>query len=368
MSNIYSQRQQWVLLIVSIIVVGLFILYGIHEYVSAFLGSVILYVVFRPIFNYFVRKRHYNRIVVTVLVLIFSLIVIVFPFLFLSVLLVNRIIYYSKNTEEIVKVIRKIEDLTGIQLQDRETLQTLLEQGGNFVAQLFPSVIGGTLDLIIIIGLMYFALYYMFVHEELFLKGTYKYLPFDHQTMQQLKEELRNLVNANVIGQGMISLIQGGLTGLGLYIFGFQDAIFWGTISFFLSFIPVLGTPLVWGPAGIIAIASDRVGAGVGLLIYGGVLVMNIDNVLRMVLAKRMGNVHPLVTLTGIVLGVPIFGILGLVIGPLLIDYFIVLLRVFERQNRFRMIENKKEIIAPDESGIEIEETSVKPPSIQKFE
>lgn len=367
MSNIYSQRQQWILLIVSIVMVGLFVLYGIHEFISAFLGSTILYMVFRPTFNDLVHKKRYNRIAVTTIIIIFSLVVIVLPFLILSVMLANKIIYYSKNTEEIVEVIRKIEDLTGLQLHRRETIQTLLEQSGNFVAQLFPSFVGGAVNLIVIVGLLYFALYYMFVNEEQFIKGVYKYLPFDPQTLDELGEELRNMVNANVIGQGMISLIQGGLTGLGFYMFGFDDPFFWGTIAFFMSFVPVLGTPLVWGPAGILAITQDKLIQGIGLLVYGSILVVNIDNVLRLVLAKKMGDVHPLITLTGIVLGVPLFGILGLVIGPLLIDYFIVLFKVFERQNRFHLLKNKEEIISPHETYVKPEESDTEAP-IQKLE
>lgn len=355
MSNIYSQRQQWILLIVSIIIVGLFILYGLQAYISAFLGSAILYMVFRPVFNHLVHKKHLNRMFVTILVLISSLIVIVLPFLFLSVLLVDKIIFYSENLDEIMKFVNRFEELTGIELQDRDTIQTLMEQGGNLIAQLFPSFVGGALDMIIIIALMYFALFYMYLNQEDFIKGIYKYIPFDPQTLDELGGELQNIVNANVIGQGAISLIQGSLTGLGLYIFGFNDVIFWSTVSFFLSFIPVLGTPLVWGPAAIIAIANGDTGQGIGLLLYGSILVINIDNLLRIFLTKRMGDVHPLVTLTGIILGVPIFGILGLVIGPLLIDYFMVLIKVFERQNRFRMVEDKEEIISPDEVGIEEE-------------
>lgn len=355
MSNIYSQRQQWVLLITSIIAVGFFILYGIHAYISAFLGSAILYMVFRPLFNYLVHRRHVNRLIATILILISSLIVIVLPFLFLSVMLADKVIFYSRNLDEIMKLVNKVEELTGIELQDRDTMQALMEQGGNLIAQIFPSFIGGALDLIIIIALMYFALFYMFLSQEKFIKGIYKYIPFDSQTLDELGGELQNIVNANVIGQGAISLIQGSLTGLGLYIFGFNDIIFWSTVSFFLSFIPVLGTPLVWGPAAIIAIANDHTGRGIGLLLYGSIVVINIDNLLRMLLTKRMGDVHPIITLTGIILGVPIFGILGLVVGPLLIDYFIVLVKVFERHNRFRMVEDKEEIISPDEAGSEKE-------------
>ena len=142
------------------------------------------------------------------------------------------------------------------------------------------------------------------------------------------------MVNANVLGQALVSFVQALITGITLWIFGVPDAAFWGMVTFFFAFIPVLGSPVVWVPAGVIQLSSGNTGQGAGILIIGAIIIVNIDNLLRIWLAKRMGDVHPLITLVGIVLGVPIFGILGLVIGPLLLSYFIVLMKVFERENR----------------------------------
>jgi len=94
-----------------------------------------------------------------------------------------------------------------------------------------------------------------------------------------------------------------------------------------------LGTPLVWGPAAIYQFAQGHSTQGIGILLVGVIVIINIDNLLRIWLAKYMGNIHPWVTLVGLTLGVEIFGIVGLVIGPLLLSYFIVLMQVFSREN-----------------------------------
>lgn len=333
-NNVYTPRQERILLITSLVVIGLSILIGLRQYATAFLGSGILYVIFRPWFNALVHRRRWNRTAVTAGLLVFALLVIILPFAVLSVLLINRIQYYSQDTEPILKLVSSIEELTGFSLTDQASIKSMTQQGAAFASRQFPSVVGGTLDFIIIIGLLFFALYFMFQQEESFLKGLRRYLPFNDKTLNELGEELRTMVNANVLGQGLISLVQGVLTGVVLGLFGIPDAAFWGTVAFFLSFIPVLGTPLIWGPAGLILISQGETGKGVGLLLVGAIIITNVDNLLRIVLAKRMGDVHPLITLTGIVLGVPIFGILGLVLGPLLIAYFILLFQVFVRQNR----------------------------------
>lgn len=345
MATIYTPQQQRVLLITSLIIIAGFIIYGLSGYISAFLGAGILYVVFRPWFTALAIKRHWNRSLVTILLIIFSVVVIIMPFLTLSLLLIDRIQYYSQHTEDILNLVKKAEELTGYRLTSQQNIQTLLRQGGSYASRLLPSLAGGVLDFIVILGLMFFAMYFMFVEQESFQKGLQKYLPFKRDTQKELGESLKNNVNANVIGQALVSLVQGALTGLTLWIFGVPDAFFWGTVAFFMAFIPVLGTPLVWGPAGLIQLSQGNTSQGIGILVVGVIVIINIDNLLRIMLAKRMGDIHPLVTLAGIVLGVPIFGILGLVVGPLLLSYFIVLIHVFEQQNR----QQQKEVAQDDE-------------------
>jgi predicted PurR-regulated permease PerM len=354
MTNIYTPQQQRILLITSLIIIAGFIIYGLSGYISAFLGAGILYVVFRPWFTALAIKRNWNKSLVTTLLIVFSIVVIIMPFLTLSLLLIDRIQYYSQHTEDILNLAKKAEELTGYQITSQANIQNLLRQGGSYASRLLPSLAGGALDFIVILGLMFFTMYFMFVQQESFQSGLQKYLPFKKDTQKELGESLKNNVNANVIGQALVSLVQGVLTGATLWIFGVPDALFWGTVAFFMAFIPVLGTPLVWGPAGLIQLSQGNTNQGIGILVVGIVVIINIDNLLRIMLAKRMGNIHPLVTLAGIVLGVPIFGILGLVVGPLLLSYFIVLIQVFERQNK----QQEKEVaVAKEKVAAEAEKT-----------
>src|SRR5690606_3513193 len=121
---------------------------------------------------------------------------------------------------------------------------------------------------------------------------------------------------------------------LGFWIFGFQDALFWGVICAILSFIPLLGPPLIFAPAAVFALAQGDTFAGIGLLVYGFVLVINIDNILRLIIAKRVGDIHPIITVVGVIIGLPLFGFMGLVYGPLLLSYFLITVRIFEANKR----------------------------------
>ncbi|MEZ0611299.1 AI-2E family transporter [Fibrella sp. WM1] len=353
-NTIYTPKQQRILLIASLLVLGGFIIAGLQGYVSAFFGAGILYVIFRPVFYGLVYKKKWNRTWVTSGILFFSLFVIILPFLVLSLLLIDRIQYYSQHTDQILGLVKQAEELTGFKITSQQNIQRMLQQGGTFASRQLPSLAGGALDFLVIIGLMLFTLFYMFSDEETFLSGLRKHLPFKRDTLRELGDQLKNNVNANVLGQGIVSFVQGVLTGLTLMIFGVPDAGFWGTVAFFLAFIPVLGTPLVWAPAGLIQLSQGNTTDGVGILLVGAIVITNIDNLLRILLAKRMGDVHPLVTLAGIVIGVPIFGILGLVIGPTILSFFIVLMQVFARENQESRIE-----AAQDEASVK-EQAEVK--------
>lgn len=333
-TDIYTPHQRHVLLIASILILSGLILFGLLHYLTAFLGAGILYVVLRPWYTALVHRRRWNRRLVTALLLLLTLVVLIIPFFALTTLLFDRLREFVQHTDQILKVVHRIEEITGAKIATQQNVQNLVQQGATRVSRWLPTLAGDLLQLIVIIGMMLFTMYYLFVEEEAFLRGLRRYLPFRAETREELAESLKNNVNANVLGQVLISLVQAILTGLALWIFGVPDPLFWGLVSFFMAFIPVLGTPLVWGPAAIYQFAQGETGMGIGILLAGGIVIMNIDNLLRIVLAKQLGDIHPLVTLAGVVLGVELFGILGLVIGPLLLSYLIVLMKVFRRENR----------------------------------
>lgn len=335
-TNIYTPRQRFILLIVTLVVLGWLALFGLLQYLTAFLGAGILYVVLRPWFTALVHKRQWNRTFVTVLLLVFAVVVLVIPFFALTSLLINRIQTLAQNTDQILLVVQRIERKVGMQVTQENNVRQLLQQGAARVSQWIPTLASSVLNVVVIVGLMLFTLYYLFMQEDAFLAGLHRYLPFREKTLDELSNSLRNNVNANVLGSGLVALVQGLLTGATLWIFGVPQPLFWTVIAFFVAFIPVLGTPLVWGPAALYQFAQGQTTQGIGILLVGAIVIINIDNLLRIWLAKGMGDIHPWVTLVGLTLGVGIFGIVGLVIGPLLLSYFIVLMQVFARENRAR--------------------------------
>ncbi|WP_426060668.1 AI-2E family transporter [Hymenobacter sp. B1770] len=334
--NIYTPRQRYLLLVFSLAGLLSLMVMGLAQYLTAFLAAGILFVVFRPVWVALVHRRRWNQRMVTIGILLVTVVVLVVPFYALSSLLLDRLVNFAKHPERILDVVHKFENATGFNLTGQLNVRELLLQGANRVSSWLPTLASSALNFLVVVGLMLFTMYYLFMQETYFLLGLHRYLPFRNETLQDLGEALKNNVNANVLGQVLVALVQGILTGITLKIFAVPDPAFWGVVAFFMAFLPVLGTPLVWGPAALYQFSVGANTQAIGILLVGFIVIVNVDNLLRIMLAKRMGDIHPLVTLVGLVLGVEIFGLIGLVVGPLLVSYFLVLMEVFRRENRLR--------------------------------
>lgn len=323
-------RQRKILITAITIVVGVFLLYALKGMFTAFLGASVLYVLFRPVLGYFVEKKSFPRWLATWIIMISSFFLLVLPFLTVGVMIIGKVKRLLEHTEALNSILQQLQSFLGFSFNDQgfiDKLNTFLQNnlfGG------VSDILSGVGGLILTIGMMYFFLYFMCTSYHIFEKGFQRYLPFKKKQIQLFTSELRNSTYSNVLGQGFIALVQGALVSLGFYLFNYSDAIFWGLISFFLSFVPVIGAPLVFVPAALISMAYGNMQEGYSLLLWGFLLVTNIDNVLRYFISKYLANTHPLITIVGVIIGIPIFGILGLVFGPLLISWFLILVRIAE--------------------------------------
>ena len=140
------------------------------------------------------------------------------------------------------------------------------------------------------------------------------------------------MIKANAIGIPLLAIIQGFAGMLGYAIFGVGEFGLWGFLTGVASLIPIVGTGLIWVPLTVYLFAIDHIWQGVGLGIYCLVILTNIDYVARITVLRKIGNVHPIITIFGVIVGLSMFGFLGLVFGPLLITYFIVLIRIYRNE------------------------------------
>jgi predicted PurR-regulated permease PerM len=180
---------------------------------------------------------------------------------------------------------------------------------------------------------MYFLLYYLLTGEESdFMHGLFLAIPFNTNNTIILIEEFRNIVWTTLIASGAIAIIEGGILTVSFLIFGIQGAFLWGSIAAVLSFLPVVGTPMIWVPSIIIQLLQQDYIAATGILATGVFLTIADYSFFRPVIQKKVGEIHPFQSLLGIVIGVSLFGLVGIIIGPLLLAYFYLMMKMFSEE------------------------------------
>jgi predicted PurR-regulated permease PerM len=345
--SIFNYKQRNNIILVSIVVLGCFLLYALHGLFSSILGAVVLFTIFRPFYIHLVEKKGWNKVLVALLIIFSSLIVIVIPFLSLSIMVVGKISSIDLKSLPIEQWTTKIDAFAAANLNQPHFAENTLQKLGTFVTELFPSILGSAASIIITLLVLYFLLYFMLTQIGEFEAGLLKYAPFREQHALKFAAALRDSTYSNVLGQGIIAITQGVLLANGFWIFGIGDPVFWGVIAVFISFLPVVGAPTLCIPASIILFAQGHTLNGILLLAYGLLFIGNVDNVLRMIINKRIANTHPIISVIGVFIGLPLFGILGLVFGPVLLSYFLLLIEIYETN---RMAADRLESIRTPEN------------------
>jgi predicted PurR-regulated permease PerM len=330
---VYSIKQRRQIILILTIGIGVFLLYTMRNMFPAFLGAVVLYVLFRPFFGWMIRTKKWNSSLSALIVMLSSFVLLVLPFVTVGFMIADKIQLILAHTDEIGAMVIKVQNYFGVDFHNQDTIEKIAGMLKDTVFGGLTSVISGIGSLFLTIGVMYFMLWFMLTSHTTFEITLLKYMPFNRLQTLKFGEELRNSTYSNVIGQSFIAFVQGSLVSIGFLIFGINDPLFWGIISFFVSFLPVVGAPLVFVPAGLISFAYGDSNAGIGIILWGFILVTNIDNVLRFFISKYMADTHPLITILGVIIGIPVFGILGLVFGPLLISWFLLLIRMYEENS-----------------------------------
>lgn len=323
-----------IMLITVIVLAGLLIFRNLSYYLPGFLGAVTLYIIFRGWYFRLTEKRKWNNIATSLLFIFFSLVFIVLPIWVLIDYLIPRISSFLGNTENIVLKFNEVKEfikdkplLEYIDLSDealREFLQSLTKY--------LPGVINSVAEVLINMLVTFFVLYFMLIRGRKMEATIKNFFPFSEKSKNELWSEINLMVRTNAIGIPILGFCQGLVATLGYYIFGVDNPMLWGIITGVATVFPVLGTMAIYLPICIVSFATGETINAVWLTLYCFFLVGGIDNVLRFTILKTLGNVHPLITVFGVLFGLNIFGMLGLIFGPLIISSIGVLFKVYRNE------------------------------------
>jgi predicted PurR-regulated permease PerM len=231
------------------------------------------------------------------------------------------------------EAINEMQYKTGISFISDDTLLNFQKR----IAAFLPVLVNDTVNLLLNLAIMLFVLYYMLVHGKEMESYLQQIIPLKHANIDILSGETKRLVKASALGIPLISLIQGAVATIGYLIFGVNQFIIWGFITGVFAFFPVVGTMIIWVPLVLYMYASGDSWNATGLALYSFIITGNADYFSRITLLKKMGHVHPVVTVLGVIVGLGLFGFIGLIFGPLLVNYIILIFRIYSNE----FLENK---------------------------
>lgn len=216
----------------------------------------------------------------------------------------------------------------------------LLAEGRDFIVGIIPSLFGSVFTVTLGIFVCLFVFYYFTKEGEQIWQIFLDTLPLPSDLKTDMNDEVTGILGAIFYGQLLTAIVQGCIGGVGLLIFQVGNPVVLTSLMILLSFFPFVGTGLIWGPAGLLKIMAGETWQGVGLLIFGVAVVMNVDNFLRPRLISMHSQVHPVVILIGIIGGTQVFGFIGFLVGPVIFAIFLRLLRFFAE---YRAVEAERE-------------------------
>jgi predicted PurR-regulated permease PerM len=244
-------------------------------------------------------------------------------------MMTSRIAFAIEHSSDILNSIKNLigtyEKRYNVDILTDENIRRISTIG----AETLPKILGATFDTLTTILVMYFILFFMLVDGRKMESHFYEWVPLKDENILLLRRDLNLLVNSNAIGIPLIAVIQAIVALIGYIILGVDQPIFWFVITCIAAMLPVVGAAAAYIPISLLFFAAGNNGKGVIMLIYGFGVIGVVDNVARFWLQKKLGDVHPLITVFGVIIGVSMFGFIGLIFGPILISLFLLMIKIY---------------------------------------
>lgn len=323
-----NRLRQIILLLVIILLAGL-LLKQLYVFLPGFLGAITLYILTRKWYQKLTIQKKWKKGLTALLFIFATLIIFSIPVSLAVMLVTPKINSLLHNQQEVIQGLQifadKLEEIFGMPVLTDENTRSVASK----ISSVIPGLLNSTANLLTNLIMLYFIYYYLLVNGLAVEKYLHNIIPLKPKNVDKLSHETVLMVKANALGIPIICIVQGLFAAIGYLIFGVKDWGMWGFVTGVLAFFPLVGTMIVWVPLVIYMYSTGQSYTATWLALYSLIVTGNVDYITRLGLLKKMGNVHPMITVCGVIVGLQLFGFMGLIFGPLLISYVIVLIKIY---------------------------------------
>lgn len=312
-----------------LIFIGIILFKEMYFLLSSFLGALTLYVMMRSILKRIIEKWKWKKPLAAIFLMVISIVILVLPFAWTTSFAIDQILPFIHDTSKLNEIFEKINHFivskTQVDIMDGIDMNTIYSKGIGFV----QTTIQGTMSGIGSFFFMYLILYFLLTQYQELEQWVKNHLPFKSSNDQKVIGEFKSMVYSNAIGIPIVAVVQGLVGTFGYWIFGAEQVLLMGLLTAICSVVPMVGAMLIYLPLGLYELAIGHTWQGIAILIWGFGVIGSVDNIARIFLQKQFSDIHPLITLFGVFVGINIFGLMGIIFGPLLLSMFILLLKIY---------------------------------------
>ncbi len=322
--------------LVVILIVGLFILAAmiLKPVIFSIIWGALLAYIFYPVYKWtlkIIKNENLSAFLICFLLFLIILIPIIMMVNYLAGQAVN--FYLSLQTLDLAGIIKQALPL---EISSSSILTTLANSLNSFAPKIlsyFITKFGSMVINIPVIMLHIFIVIFVFFFGLRDGKKGVEYVgslfPFKKEVGEKCIMQFKGVTNSVLLGQVAVGVIQGVIAGIGYFVLGVPYALLLTIFTIFVSIIPFIGAWLGWVPVDIYLFSIGRTGAGIGLLIYGLLIVSLIDNVLRTIIVSKRTKINSAIVIIGMIGGLFVFGVIGLILGPLILSYVILVIELY---------------------------------------
>lgn len=323
------------LIILAILIVISFIL--LKPILMSIAIGIILAVLFSPLYNYLLKLVKFRSLASGILCILL-MISIILPFWFLTPIFIQQSfqVFLILQQIDFVSILKSIfPSLLASEAFSAEVgsiIQSFVSTATNSIVNSLSDIIRN-FPIIFLQFLVVFATFFFVLRDqEQIMTYIKSVMPFSKEVEKKLIHSSKNITVSVVYGQIIVGLIQGIIVGVGFFIFKVSNPAFLMILAILAGMFPIIGTTIIWIPVVIYLFIAGNVFQAFGVGIFG-MVSSGIDNILKPILVSRRTRMHPLLTLIGMIGGLLLFGIFGIILGPLILAYVFILLEVYRNKN-----------------------------------
>ncbi len=326
------KEQYWKYSLITIIIgLGIILFRQITPFLGGLLGALTIYILVRHQMLYLTERRKMKRSIAATIITAEAVLCFLVPLALVVWLAVVNLQHINLDPQAIIAPFEEaaaaIKTKTGYNVLSKDSLSFAISS----LPRIGQTLMGGISSFSVNMFVLVFVLYFMLIGGKKMEQYINEILPFNETNTQDVVHKINMIIRSNAIGIPLLAFIQGGVAMIGYWIFGAPNILFSGFLTGIASVVPMVGTALIWIPIAVYMALIGNWFQAIGLVAFGMLVISQLDNLIRFIIQKKMADIHPLITIFGVVIGLSLFGFMGVIFGPLLLSLFLLFIDMFKK-------------------------------------